>query len=64
MVEFGGVLKAAAPVKPMDKYIAQEIMTESQMTRWMLVDGWMLLTNAGIVVTKAKLLMTYPTTVP
>lgn len=51
MVEFGGVLKAAAPVKPMDKYIAQEIMTESQMTRWMLVDGWMLLTNAGIVVT-------------
>ena len=51
MVDFGGVLKAAAPVKPIDKYIAQEMMMESQMTRWMLVDGWTLLTNAGIVVT-------------
>jgi hypothetical protein len=31
-MEFGGVLKAAAPVKPMDKYIAQEMMMENQMT--------------------------------
>ena len=51
IVEFGGVLKAPAPAKPMTMYITQEIMRESQTTRRMLVDGWMLLTNAGIVVT-------------
>ena len=51
MVEFGGVLKAPAPARPMVMYIAQEIMRDSQTTRWMLVEGWMLLTNAGIVVT-------------
>jgi hypothetical protein len=32
-------LKAVAPVKPMDEYIAQEIMMESQMTWLMLVNG-------------------------
>ena len=33
MVEFGGVLKAPAPAKPMIKYITQEMMRESQTTR-------------------------------
>ena len=33
MVEFGGVLKAPAPAKPMIKYITQEKMRESQTTR-------------------------------
>jgi hypothetical protein len=51
MVEFAGVLKAPAPAKPMIMYITQEMMRESQMTRWMLVDGWTLLTKAGTVVT-------------
>jgi hypothetical protein len=51
MVEFAGVLKAPAPAKPMITYITQEMMRESQMMRWMLADGWTLLTNAGTVVT-------------
>lgn len=51
IVEFGGEMKAPAPANPMTIYITQEMMRESQITRWILVDGWMLLTNAGIVVT-------------
>jgi hypothetical protein len=38
------------------------MIIDSQITRWIFVNRWMLLTNASIVVTKAKLLMTYPMT--
>lgn len=51
IVEFGGVFKALAPVKPITRYIAQEMEREIQITRRMSVEGWTLLTNAGIVVT-------------
>jgi hypothetical protein len=51
MVELSDILKADAPVQPRTMYNAQEITSESQMTRRIGVVGWQLLTNAGIVVT-------------